>query len=66
MASLQLMNSYPRSASADYYMTALMILAIFNTAPLLGGNAVLLDIKKFPPALLPYFFVKLRGVAVAC
>ena len=52
MASLQLMNSAPSSASAADDMTSLMILEIVKTAPLLGGNAVLLDIKKCPPAML--------------
>ena len=55
MDSLQFMNSAPISASAADYMTALMILAIVNTAPLLGGNIVLLDIKKCSPALLRDF-----------
>ena len=52
MASLQLMKSAPSSASAADDMTALMILAIFSTDTLLGGNAVLFDINKLPPALL--------------
>ena len=49
---LQLVKSAPSSASDADDMNALMILEIFNTAPLLGGNAVLLDIKKFIPALI--------------
>ena len=52
MASLQLMNSAPISASAADGMTALMILAIVNNYTLLGGNYVLLDINKCPPDLL--------------
>ena len=50
MTSLQLMKSFPSSASAADGMTYLMILAIFNTTPLLVGNAVLFDMK--PPPLL--------------
>ena len=65
MASLQLMKISPSSASTADDMTALMILAIFNTAPLLGGNAMLSDRKKFPPALLLDFFGKVQGFAVA-
>ena len=49
---MQLTNSAPSSASAADDMTALIILAMVNTDSLLGGNYVLLDIKKFPPALL--------------
>ena len=33
-------------------MTALMILAIVNTDPFLGGNVVLFEMKKCPLALL--------------
>ena len=33
-------------------MTFLMMCAMFNTAPLLGGTVVSLDRKKCPPALL--------------
>ena len=55
MASLQLMNSAPSLASAADDMTALIILATVNTDPLLGGTYVLLDIKKFPPAMLLAF-----------
>ena len=36
-------------------MTTLMILEIENTAPLLGGNDVLLEIKKCPPTLIRAF-----------
>ena len=46
ISSLQLMKSDPSSASAADDMTALMIFAIVNTAPLLVGNAVLFDMKK--------------------
>ena len=49
------MKSNPSSASDSDYMTALMILAIFNTDPLLVGNAVLFDMNKFPPVLLLIF-----------
>ena len=52
MSSLQFMNSAPSSASAADDMTDLTILEIVNTAPLLGGKVVLLDIKKCPPALI--------------
>ena len=55
MASLQLMNSAPSSASAAYDMTALIILTTVNTALLLSGNSVLLDIKKCPPDLILVF-----------
>ena len=58
MASLQFMNSAPSSASAVDYTTALMILKTVNTAPLLGGNVVLLDINKCPPALLQAFVLE--------
>ena len=46
------MKSAHSSASAADDMTALMNLVIVNTAPLLGGDAVLFDMKKLPPALL--------------
>ena len=52
MDSLQLANSALSSASADDDMTALMIFSMVNTAPFLGGNAVLLNINKCTPALL--------------
>ena len=52
MYYFQLMKSAPSSASAADDMTALMILAIVNTATLLGGNSVLFDMKKYPPDLL--------------
>ena len=56
MAYLQLMKIAPSSSFDADDMTALMILGIVNTAPLFGGNAVLFDMKKCPPALLLYFF----------
>ena len=52
MASLQLTKSAPSSASAADDITALMILAIVNTATFLVGNAVLFDMKKCLPAML--------------
>ena len=52
ITSLRLMNIAPSSASAADDMTALIILEIVNTAPLLGGKYVFVDIDKFPPALL--------------
>ena len=58
MDSLQFMNSDPSSASADDDITALMILEIVNTSPLLGGNAVLLDINKCPPTMLREFVLE--------
>ena len=48
--SLKLMNSAPSSASAVDDIISLVILAIVNTAPLLGGNNVFFDIKECPPA----------------
>ena len=53
--SLKLMNSAPSLASAADDMTALIILTIFNTAPLFGGNYVLFYINNPPPALLLAF-----------
>ena len=58
MASLQLMKSAPSSASNADEITALMILAIVNTAPLLGGNTLLFDMKKCPPDLLLDFVLE--------
>ncbi len=52
MASLQLMQSAPISASAVDDMTALMICEILRMAPLLLGIASSFDMKKCPPALL--------------
>ena len=52
MYSLYLTNSAPNSASDGDYMNALMILTIVNISPLFGGNNVLLDMNKCPPALL--------------
>ena len=40
MAYLQFMNSAPSSASSANDMTALMILEIVNTSPLLGGDVL--------------------------
>jgi len=51
-ASRQLMNSAPISASAAEDITALIICDIVCMAPLLGGTSTLLDMKKWPPALL--------------
>ena len=51
MAYFQLTKSAPSSASVADDMTALIILSIVNTAPLLGGNAMVFDMKKCPPAL---------------
>ena len=64
MASLKLMKSAPSPASAADDMTALMVLAIVNTAPLLGGNSVLFDMKKYPPDLLLFFYQ--RGKKCFC
>ena len=50
MALRQLMKSALSSASAVEDMTDLMILV--KTYPLLAGYSVLLDKKKWPPALL--------------
>ena len=58
IASLQLINSAPCSASAAYDITDLMVLDIVNTAPFFGGKSVFLDIKKFPPDLLLKLFQK--------
>ena len=55
ISSLQLMNSAPSSASSADYMNALMIFAIVNNAPLLGGKVVLFGINKSPPARLLVF-----------
>ena len=52
MASRQLMKRALSYASAAEDMTDLMILATVKTDPLLGGYAVLLEMKKWPPALL--------------
>ena len=66
MASLLLIKIAFSSASAADDMIALMILVIVNSVPLLGGNAVLFDMKKYPPALLLYFLREVRGVALVC
>ena len=47
-----MIKSAPSSASAADDMTSLIILEIVDTYQLLGGNSVLLDIHKFPTALL--------------
>ena len=52
MDYLQFMNISPSSASAYDCMTSLMILAIVNTDAFLVSNSVLLDINKFPLALI--------------
>ena len=52
MALQALMNIAPNSASADDDMTALMMWAMFSTAPLLGGSSLSSDMKKCPPARL--------------
>ena len=46
------MKSALSSASAVENMMALVILATVKTDPLLAGYSVLLDKKKWPPALL--------------
>ena len=58
MSSLQVIKSAPSQASTADNMTALMILAIVNTAPLLGGNTLLFDMKKCPPDLLLDFVLE--------
>ena len=63
MAYLKLMKSAPNSAYAADDMTALMILGLFNSAILLGGNAVLFYRKNFPPGML-LDFVSLRILSV--
>ena len=64
MASLQFMNIAPSSDSAVDYTTALMILETVNTASLLGGDFVLLDIKKCPPDLLRAFVLERYEVSL--
>jgi hypothetical protein len=46
----------PNSASAAASMTALMIVATVNIAPLLGAEVQLFGRKKSPPAHLRAFF----------
>ena len=58
MASLQLTNNNPSSASASDGMTTLMILAKVNTAQLLGGNSMFLVIRKFTPYLILDFVLE--------
>ena len=62
MDYLQLINSVPSSTSTAYDMTSLMILDIFNTTTLLGGNSVLLDINKSLPALLLDFSERYKAL----
>ena len=64
MASLQLTKFSPSSASAADDMTALMILAILNTAPFLGGNAVFFYMKNVPLICLWILFK--RGTRRLC
>ena len=64
MDSLQLMKSSHSSASAADDMTALMILAIVNTAPLLGGNAVFFTWINAP--LLCFWVLFQRGTRRLC
>ena len=59
VASWQLMKRATSSASAAEYMTALIICTMVMTAPLFDGMADLLDMKKFPPALLRGFFLEI-------
>ena len=54
-ASRPLMNIAPISASAADVITALIIWAMFSTAPLFAGFSESLDIKKCPPARLRAF-----------
>ena len=66
MASLQLMNSAPSSASAADDMNALIIFAIVNNAPLLGGNSVFFIHKEMSSCSDSSFsFLDAQGVAVA-
>ena len=57
MASFQSMKSDPSSTSADDYITALMILAIVNTAQLL-------DINKCTLAMILYFVLERYKVSL--
>ena len=52
MALQQVMKRDHRSASAAEDTTTFMILEMVMTAPLFGVSAELLDMKKFPIALL--------------
>ncbi len=52
IASRAFMYSAPSSASAALDMTALSILEMLSTAPLLGGSSTLDEQKKWPPAQL--------------
>ena len=55
MDSRQLTKRVPSSASAAEDITALIICEMMMTAPLFGGMAEFLDMKKCPPALLCAF-----------
>ena len=52
MASRELMNSPPSSASAAEVMTALMMVETVRMAPLSGGIGSSFERKKCPPTLL--------------
>ena len=58
MAPRQLMKIAPILASAAEDMTALIICEMVMTAPLFGGIAELLDMKKCPPDMLRDFVYK--------
>ncbi len=62
MASLQLMQRAPTSASAAEDMTVLIICAIMRMAQLFGVLAVLLDMKTCPPAWLRAFDLERHNV----
>ena len=64
MASLQLIKSVSISASSDDDITILVILAKFNTSPLLGGNAVFFYMENAPLLFLCILFQ--RGVRRWC
>jgi hypothetical protein len=52
IASWAFMYSAPSSALAALDMTALSILEMLSTAPLLGGSSRLAEQKKWPPTQL--------------
>ena len=56
-ASFALINIAPSSASAAEDVNALMMVAIVRIVPLLGGDFLLFDKKKYPPAQLCDFFL---------
>ena len=56
IASLQLMKSAPKYASAAEDMTAFMICEMVRKDPLFGGTSDLSDMKKCPPALFLAFY----------